>query len=126
MASDVTAELVSALITHMRGQTDGWESLSMVIDLRDGLLAGTHGYTYGPGSVISATASRPSAVKSAVNAYTAHHLDNGQAMPLAMLVQFDRQSGRCDVTCEYHDANRWKVTPSNLYEIRELLRPAVD
>lgn len=126
MASDVTTDLVSALVTHMRRRSDDWVSLAMVIDLQGGSLGGTHGYTYGPGEVITATASRPSAVEPAVDAYTAHLLENGHAMPLAMLVQFDRQSGRCDVTCEYDDANRWKVTPSNLDEIRERLRPTFD
>ena len=47
----------------------------------------------------------------------------GQEPPLKILVQFDRDSGRYDLTFEDDDASRWKVTPANIDQISAELRP---
>jgi hypothetical protein len=43
-----------------------------------------------------------------------------------ILVQFDRDSGKYEVTFEDDDASRWKVTPANIDQISEELRPHFD
>ncbi|MFJ2370772.1 hypothetical protein [Microbacterium sp. NPDC087665] len=116
-------DLIRALIEHMKGERDDWESLAMVIDFSGGRFSGTHGYTYSPDGVVSAVASRPSAIRPTVNAYTESLYEPGAALSVAILVQFDRTKGEYEVTFEDSDVSRWKVTPANIDEIREKLRP---
>lgn len=124
MPTDTTVDLIRALIDNMRGADENWESLAMVIDFGAGKFGGTHGYTYGPGDSTSAVASRPWPVRPAVDAYVDSHYEPGAALPVAILVQFDRTKGEYEVTFEDSDASRWGVTPANLEEIRERLRPS--
>lgn len=49
----------------------------------------------------------------------------GSAPWKAVLIQIAKQEMRIDVAFEYDDAQRWKVTPSNLARMREKLRPLV-
>ncbi|MBN9225298.1 MAG: hypothetical protein ABS63_01010 [Microbacterium sp. SCN 70-27] len=98
--SNAIDELIRALVDNMRGAEDDWQSFAMVLDFDGERFSGTHGYSYGPGAVISAVASRPSAVGPHVDAYLA------------------------DVTFEDADAARWKVTPANIDRMGEALRPS--
>lgn len=126
MSSNVTADLIRALIEHLRGASDDWESLSMVIDYSGGRFGGTHGYTYSPNGGISAVASHPFHIESAVTAFMESYYKPGEELPVAVLVQFDRVKGDYEVTFEDSDVSRWKVTPANLDEIREKLRPSFE
>ena len=126
MSNDVTVDLIRALIEHMKGARDDWASLAMVIDLRGGRISGTHGYAYSPDGTTSAVASRPSGIAPAVEAYLGSHHTPKQEPPLKILVQFDRDSGKYEVTFEDDDASRWKVTPANIEQISEALRPNFD
>jgi hypothetical protein len=78
---------------------------------------------YAPDGTASAVASRPSGIMRAVQAYLESTYTPQQQPPLKMLVQFDRSGGRYEVTFEDHDAARWKVTPANIEQISEELRP---
>lgn len=124
MSSDVTTNLIRALIEHMRGASDDWESLAMVIDFRDGRLGGTHGYTYSPDGAVAAVASRPSGIEPAVTAYTESYYKPGEPLPVQILVQFDRATGTYETTFEDTDPTRWQVTPANIKEIAEKLKPS--
>jgi hypothetical protein len=126
MPNDVTADLIRALIENMKGARDDWASLAMVIELNGGRISGTHGYAYSPDGTVSAVASRPSGIMPAVQAYLEANYTPEQEPPLKMLVQFDRSSGTYEVTFEDHDAARWKVTPANIEQISEELRPNFD
>ena len=126
LPSDVTVEVIRALIDNMKGAKDDWASLAMVIDFGGDRFSGTHGYAYSPDGTISAVASRPSAVRPAVNEYMESRYQPGMTWPVAMLMQFDRDKGEYEVTFEDKDASRWKVTPANIDEIREKLRPSFD
>lgn len=126
MSKDAAVDLVRALIENMRGAADGWESLAMVLDLDGNRFGGTSGYTYGPAGTISAVASRPSAVRPAVDAYLATCFQPGDAWPVKLLVQFNRTTGDYEATFEDADVSRWKVTPDNIDTIREELRPRFD
>lgn len=59
----------------------------------------------------------------ALNAYTESYYKPDQPLPVKLLVQFDRVSGKYEVTFEDTDVSRWKVVPANIDEIREELRP---
>ena len=123
MPNDATTDLIRALIENMRGAGDDWSSLAMVIDLSGGRVSGTHGYTYSPDGTASAVASRPSGIKPALDALRESNYKPGQEPPLKILVQFDRDSGRYDLTFEDDDASRWKVTAANIDQISAELRP---
>jgi hypothetical protein len=122
MSGDVTADLIGALIEHTGG-ADGWESLSMILELPEGTFNEAHGYAYLPGGTVDPVAVNPRAVAPAVDAYTASHYEPGEALPLKILVQFDRATGRYEVTFEDRDETRWKATPRNFRQLREDLRP---
>lgn len=129
MSANVTADLIRALVENMEGpggDWDGWESLAMILEFPDGEFNSAHGYAYSPGDVISAVASDPWAVKAAVKAYTDSYYKPGEPLPVKMLVQFDRTSGRYNVAFEDTDETRWKVTPRNFRQLREELRPKFD
>lgn len=121
--NDATVNLIEALIENMKGAAADWEQLSMVIYLDKGELRGTYGYAYLPDGTISAVASRPSAIEASVQAYLTSYFEPGDALPLKLLVQFDRTLGEYEVTFEDNDASRWKVSPSNIETVREELRP---
>lgn len=123
MSHDVTADLIRALIENMKGAPEDWASLAIVVDLSGGRISGTHGYAYAPDGTASAVASRPSGVKPAVDAYLETKYRPGQPPPVKLLVQFDRAAGTYEVTFEDHDASRWKVTPANIHQMSEELRP---
>lgn len=123
MANDVTADLIHALVDNMRGTADDWQSLSIVISFDDDRISGTSGYAYSPDGVISAVASRPSGVQPAVEAYTASYYKPGEPLPVKLLVQFDRTTGKYEVTFEDTDVSRWNVSAANIEQLREELRP---
>lgn len=129
MAGNVTADLFRALIDNLEGprvDSAGWESLAIILEFPDGEFNEAHGYLYSPDGLISAVASDPWAVKAAVKAYTDGYYPPGEAMPRKILVQFDRTTGKYDMTFEETDEARWKVTPRNFKELREELRPTFD
>lgn len=108
----------------MRGAAEGWRTLSIVVELRDGRVGNTFGYTYSPDGTVSAVASRPSGILPAVQAYLADKYTPDQKLPLKLLVQFNRDSGQFEITYEDADATRWKVTPENIDTVSDELRPA--
>ena len=126
MSNDVTVDLIRALIENMKGAPDDWASLAIVLDLSGGRISGTQGYAYSPDGTSSAVASRPSGIAPAVGSYLGSHYPPKQEPPLKILVQFDRDSGKYEVTFEDDDAARWKVTPANIEQISEPLRPNFD
>ncbi|HET6302744.1 hypothetical protein [Microbacterium sp.] len=126
MSTNVTADLIRALIEHMRGAGDDWQSFAMVIEFRGDQLAGTHGYVYTADGKSAPVAARPTGIKPAVDAYTESYYKPGEALPVAILVQFDRVKREYEVTFEDTDASRWQVTPENIATIAEQLRPTFD
>ena len=43
--------------------------------------------------------------------------------PIRMLAQFNRDTGRYNIEFEDTDTTRWQITPANLDQAREALRP---
>lgn len=123
MSDDVSAGLIRALIENMRSSASDWESLAMILEFPEGAFNEAHGYLYSPGGVITAVASDPWAVGPAVDAYTGSRYEPGEALPLKLLVQFDRTNGAYRMTFEDTDESRWTATPRNYKELREDLRP---
>lgn len=126
MSNDPAVELVRALIEHLRGAEDhDWASLAMVVDLGGSRVRNTSGFTYSPDAV-AAVASRPSGIQPAVQAFLESRYPEGEDLPVTFLLQFERTTGRYEVVFEDTDPARWKVTPANLDDVREVLRPRFD
>lgn len=123
MPQDPIVDLIGDLIAHMQGRPDEWTSFSMVIGLAGGRLSGTSGYAYAPDGAAAPVASRPSAIKPALDAFLADRFGTHGALPVQMLVQYDREQQRYELTFEDTDAMRWKVSPANVEEMPEQLRP---
>lgn len=125
MSETVTADLIRALIENMAPAPVDWESFSMIIDVDEGVFS-AHGYTYSPDDTITAVAVRASTVRSAADDYFASHYAPGDTLPVQTLVQFERASGRYDITFEDTDRDRWKMSPANVRTFRQGLRPQFD
>lgn len=123
MVQDPIADLIRDLVTHMQGRPDDWSSFSMVIGLAGGRLSGTSGYTYAADGAWTPVASRPSAIKPALDAFLADRFGADGVLPVQMLVQYDRDKKRYEVTFEDNDPLRWKVSPENVEEMPAQLRP---
>lgn len=122
MASDVTADLIRSLIGGMRGPAEGWESLAMVLEFGEGFRSAS-GYAYAAGGAVTPVACSWPSIQPAVDAYLGSHYNPGDRLPVKILVQFDRASGRYNVEFEETDEDRWKTLPTNFTQIREELRP---
>ncbi len=135
MSNDVTVDLVRSLIEAMNGPSlaselrgpvaEDWDSLAMILEFGDGYRS-VHGYAYSPGGVITAVACDWSSIESAVDAYLGNQYKVGDPLPVKILVQFDRTTGKYQVTFEDTDEARWAVKPANYRQIREELRPQFD
>ncbi|MDT9595069.1 hypothetical protein RDV89_18420 [Nocardioides zeae] len=123
MSEDPAVGLVRSLLQHLRSSSDDWASLALVVKLHPRGVRGVHGYTYDADGAFSGASARPSGINDAVAAYTASHFAPGEALPACLLVQFDRTSGRYEVTFEDTDATRWDVTPDNVDTMAASMRP---
>lgn len=126
MSTDVTVGLIRALVDHLEDAPDDWASFALVLGFDSEKVNRVHGYAYSvDGSAISAGAD-PYDIRSAVKAYTDSYFKPGEPLPVSLLVQFDRDAGKYEVTFEDTDADRWKLTPTNFSSLREELRPKFD
>lgn len=123
MSSDVSAGLIRALVQHMEGAADGWESVSLIVSYFEGSYSGVHGYAYAPDGTSSPVTADAWVVQPAIEAYTGSLYEPGEALPVRFLVQFDRTKGAYEVTFEDADETRWHATPRNFRRLREELRP---
>jgi hypothetical protein len=108
----------------MRGPVPAWGSIAIVLEFGEGY-RGASGYVYSGEEVTPVACSWPS-IELAVQAYLATLYAAGDALPITILVQFDRATGRYAVTFEVADEERWKPRPSNWRQMREDLRPSFD
>ncbi|WP_157550819.1 hypothetical protein [Nocardioides jensenii] len=130
MSNDATIDLIRALVdgidgpssvTDMRGPVEAWDSFAMVLEFGDGVRS-AHGYAYSSDAITAVACEWPG-IESAVRAHLEIHYEPGEPLPLKILVQFDRVTGKYEVTFEDSDEERWAVTPRNFREMREQLRP---
>ena len=126
---DASVNLIRALVQNVSGPVvdwDNWQSMAIIVDSFDGRFNSAHGYLYSPDGTISVVAARPSAVIPFVDAYTSGYYKPGEALPIKLLVQYDRPSGKYTITFEDTDETRWKVTPKTYKELQQQLRPVFD
>ncbi|MDZ8171382.1 hypothetical protein [Microbacterium xanthum] len=122
-ADDPRAALLRTLVDNLRGVGADWSSLAIVVNLRGSRVSGTSGFAYLPDGGVEATAARPSAIAPAVAEYLRMRYPGDAALPVAILVQLDRPTGRYEITFEDADTTRWTATPATIDDVREQLRP---
>ncbi|WP_406247046.1 hypothetical protein ACI7YT_16565 [Microbacterium sp. M] len=123
MSVEPVVGLVRSLVENMRRVDDDWASFAMVLEFSGGEVSGSYGYVYSADGKPSATSARPTRIEPAVTAYMESYFQPDDALPVKILIQFDRTSGNYEVTFEDTDVTRWQVTPANIDTIREELRP---
>ena len=130
-SDDVTVDLIRSLvrainepslITEMRGTVDDWESLAIVLEFGDGYRSAS-GYAYQADGTVAPVAWGWNSIEPAVQAYLSSYYEPGDLLPVKILVQFKRATGRYEVTFEDTDEERWKTRARNFREMREQLRP---
>jgi hypothetical protein len=123
MSEDAAVGLVRTLIQNLKGAPEDWAAFALVLELDDQKVDGVHGFAYSVDGAASGASASPYEIGPAVAAYTDSLYSPEQPLPVALLVQFDRTSGRYEVTFEDTDRGRWKVTPATVSTIQQELRP---
>lgn len=124
-SDDVTIGLIRSLSEGIGGTAPGWESWAIVLEFGDGYRSAA-GYAYSVEGVVTPVACGWSSIQSSVQAYLGSHYEPGDVLPVKILVQFERTTGRYEVTFEDTDDERWKTRPTNYRQMREELRPSFD
>lgn len=127
--ANLSTELVRTLVENLEETFERlpeWDMMSMVIDLNGKRFSGTHGYLYLPEGSFEPWACDAFAVDDVVEAFLADRYPGDTVYPLAVLVQFDKRSGKYEFTFEDTDKARWKVDPSNFKAMPEKIRPNFD
>jgi len=123
MSTDTSEALVIEVARQLKHAPEEWESFTMLLTTYENRFSGVGGWAYGPGDALTAASAEPWALREAVDAYMADHYAPGAPLPVAILVQFERATGRYEITLEDHDELRWKPKPHNYKTLREELRP---
>lgn len=101
-----------------------WSEFSIVFYSNDkGKLGGSFGYAYDASGDYEAFAISVRPIRQIIADYRdwlAKDTDKGF---MQMLFQFNRDSGQVQADFEYDDPMRWKVTPNNIDDMIEELRP---
>ena len=108
---------------------DNWQSLSVVIDIHEGHSANS-GYIYFNDDVDPFMADSPNISKwtnllqdlrECFHKETGHYLKQ-------MLVQIGNGEDECRMNTEFEfdDPHRWSITPANMKEMKEKLRPVFE
>ena len=101
-----------------------WSEFSLVIGFDDdGDPNQTYGYAFSAEDDWIAISCKPRLIATAAVAYRDWLGEQSDKPFIKMLVQFNRDSGRYNVDLEYEDESRLKVTPANIHNVIEQLRP---
>ena len=105
-SDDVSVDLIRSLvrainepslITEMRGTVDDWASLAIVLEFGDGYRSAS-GYAYPADGTVSPVACGWNSIEPAVHAYLSSYYEPGAPLPVKILVQLERATGRYEVT----------------------------
>ena len=126
MSDTPIISLLHTVVDHFINVPDDWTAISLVmlIDTQRGRCEGTSGYAYHGDDGYTPIAASPRAVQESLFEYLASQYGANDALPAAVLLQFDRSTGHYEVTFEDSNKERWKVSPDNVTTMQETLRPA--
>ena len=101
-----------------------WVEFTYVFDVdEDGLLVASSGYAYDKEGDYMPSAVGSEELESAIKNYRTWLSKDTDKGFMKMLFQFNRDSGQVQADFEYDDPMRWKVTPNNIDDMIEELRP---
>ena len=103
----------------------GWQAFALTLIFGDGYRS-TGGFAYPADGSIVPTSVDWDVVEAPVTEYLGQYFKVGEALPAALLVQFDRGEGRYDITFEDEDEDRWDAGPFADENLPEQLRPRFD
>ncbi len=120
---DPLSRTIEAVLNSPKLNRAPWTEFSLVAGLAaDGWVNHNFGYSFAAGSGPNAFSAKNRQLQEPLQAYLEGvYLERNY--PIRVLLQFNRESGRHAVEFEDSDVGRWQVTPSNLDEAREALRP---
>ena len=124
--SDSATALIRALTDNLQQAPEEWTSLSMVLGFDNEKVNSAFGFVFDAEGIDTGVTASPYELRSAVKEFTDDRYRAGEALPVGLLLQFDRESGRFEVTFEDTDRDRWKVIPANFDSIADDLRPTFD
>lgn len=116
--------LIDLTAKELENRGAGWEEFSVVWGIaNDGEANDSWGFWFAtPASDPQAFGVPPWDVEQELLSYL-DELYPGGNYPIRALLQFNRTTGRYNVDFEDSDTTRWQVTPANLDQAREALRP---
>lgn len=121
-SGDASVDLVRAIAGTIKVE---WDAFAMAFQFGDGYRSAS-GYAYaGDGAPIAISAPWDE-LERPVYEYLGQHLQDGDRLPAALLVQFDATVGAYEVTWEDEDEDRWHVVAANVDQLPEQMRPAFD
>lgn len=101
-----------------------WEELSLVISTADGVISQA-GYAYYSNEVESIAVESFDFYDYVDELRDETKVENESPFK-KMLVQLEASSGRVKCDFEYDDEIRWSITPKNMNEVKEEIRPRFD
>jgi hypothetical protein len=104
-----------------------WDSLSLVVDLSNGHFAQS-GYLYTSRDTVPFTAITPERRKLSqlCNDLKGQIQEESDSSIKQMLIQIRYQDSKMKIDFEFDNVSRWAITPSNMNEMKEALRPSFD
>ena len=121
-ANAYVAEIAQLLLQSEKLAGD-WDAAALSVIL-DGQDYDASGFKYSANGTITPFAPRERALYQKLIAYRDFQTQHSGDRPWkACLIQIDRVANSFEITVEYDDPLRWKITPKNLAEMRMSLRP---
>ena len=122
-AADRILQDIAALIVEDEKYRDrSWDAMSLAAIVTD-TGVDMSGFTYVDGDKPRAGTPRNGQIMDKLRTLRALTRRDGQPPWKAVLIQIKKPDIEVRTWFEYDDANRWKVTPSNLAAMKEHLRP---
>jgi hypothetical protein len=121
-ATDLIHEIGSMIVSDERYAGTAWESIALIITL-DGSVQSKSGFFWQDGGKASPGYPRNPAMLDKFEELQAATRNPGGREWKSALVQIKRDTMKITIDYEYDDVSRWKVTPMNIDQMREDLRP---
>lgn len=114
---------IARLLIQSEKLTGEWDAAALGVIL-DGQDYDASGFKYSANGTITPFAPRERALYQKLIAYRDFQARQSGVPPWkACLIQIDRAANSFEIVVEYDDALRWKITPKNLKQMQESMRP---
>jgi len=125
--SKVIHEIGKEILNAERLENEYWTSLALVITLTQGSFSQT-GYLYLIDEIkpFIAKSEKPLALRHLSKELAEIIKEESKVDVVQILVQIRQSDLKIKIDFEYENRSRWSITPANMKEIKEDLRPAFD